>query len=905
MTARPPIAATLAALCACAVCRAQSAPTPPHPVRHDFDSSTGRDLRHYPPHRTADLLHERIELVIPDMNTPRATGVATIRFKAFMGEKASVSTLDLHAADLNIRAVSCDGHSARFSSNPGDDDLSITFDPPVAHDQTAEVRIEYEILDPPDGLTWTPESPLWPGRPASLHSQGEPESNRYWFPTHDFPNERLTSEVIVTVPDGYAAVSNGRLVSREQTTMPADPSHAAVRFHFAQEQEHAPYLVSLAVGKWDVTDVSTFGKRLPMPVYAPLGQGRRAAAVFRRTPAMISLYERLFSQPYPWSKYAQVVVTNFAWGGMENTSATTLYDTVVSDKVAELDGDQDDLICHELAHQWFGDLLTCRSWEHIWLNEGWATYAEALWAQYRQSDLPSSRAEQTDSPTIGLRADNDAYQYKVWSNFRDTIENDRGIAPFEPAMASKEYAFPDQVFDRDANPYSKGAAVLHMLRQKLTDNTFWRGVALYTSRHRDTAVETFDFRTSLEEVSGLSLQRFFDQWCFRPGVPRLRVTPTWNSEHRTLTLTVEQTQPIDGPNPAFAFDLPVWIDDGGRPVVATVHSETRTATLDIPLSSEPRRFVVDPDLQVLAEVQLRQPAPAFVETLRSGPTLAAKLRAATRLAVEPGDRGIEALADTARDARAYYGLRIEAAKALGRLANPSAAQDEDADRPPPADAAAQAHPEALAALVKLSQGDTEDARVRREIAAQLGIGGEHASRPEQEPAVRWLLSRWKDDESYAVRAECLRSLGRLKALDAMPILPQGLQTPSQDDAIRVGAIDGLRYSGFPDALDHILAMTAPDRSPPVRQAAIRAAGKLAPESPDRVFNLLSALIHDPELRTRQAAVETLLDLDDPRARPTIEQWTAGARSRSEREWGRYLLRKNAEESASPRAAAAP
>ncbi len=894
MTPRPTITATLTAICVCSVCMAQSAP--PLRVRHNFDPSTGRDLLHYPPHRSADLLHERIELVIPDMNTPHAIGAATIRFKPITGD---LSTLDLQAAALDIRGVSCKGYATRFTSNPGEDDLSITFDPPVAAGSTAEVRIDYEVLNPPDGLNWTPESRYWPGRPASVHSQGEPESNRYWFPTHDFPNERLTSEMIVTVPDGYTAVSNGRLVSHEQTTMAGDAPRPAVRFHFVQEQEHAPYLISLAVGKWDVVDVSTFGDRLPMPVYAPLGQGRRAAAVFRRTPAMVSLYGRLFAQPYPWAKYAQVVVTNFEWGGMENTSATTLYDTVVSDKTAELDGDQDDLICHELAHQWFGDLLTCRSWEHIWLNEGWATYAEALWAQYRKGDIPTGRSGQAGSPTNGLRADEDAYQYKVWSNFRDTINNDLADAPFEPAMASKEYAFPDQVFDRDANPYSKGAAVLHMLREKLTDAVFWRGVALYTSRHLNSAVETFDFRTSLEEASGLSLQRFFDQWCFRPGVPHVKVTPTWNSEHRTLTLRVDQTQNIDGPNPAFAFDLPVWIDDGGRPVVVTVSTDARTSTLDVPMKHEPRRIVVDPDLHVLAEVELIQPAPAFVETLRSGPTLAARLKAADRLAADPGDQGIEALADTARDRRAFHGLRIESVKSLGRLANPSASSDDDDKPAAPKTAAAEPHPQALAALLKLLQGDMSDARVRREVAVQLGLGAEHAERVDQQPAVTWLIDRWKRDESYAVRAECLRSLGRLKALDAMPILPEGLDTLSQDDVIRIGAIDGLRYSGFPDALDHILSMTAPDRSPPVRQAAIRAAGKLAPQAPDRVFNLLSALINDDQLRTRQAAVETLLDLDDPRARPTIEQWTAAARSRSERLWGQYQLRKDAEESASP------
>jgi aminopeptidase N len=912
------LAFLMAACSSCAVfAQAEDAPSPapagqatPHKFRHNFDPATGRDLLNYPSHRSADLLHERIELVIPDMNVPHAMAAATIRFTPIAGD---VRTLVLQAAELNIRAVTSDGRTSTFTANPGDDRLEIAFDPPVPFGQTAEVRIDYEILNPPDGLAWTPESPQWPGRPASLHSQGQCELNRYWFPTHDSPNERLTSEVIVTVPPGYTASSNGRLVSNEHTMMPDQPDKPAEKFHFSQEREHAPYLVSLAVGKWDVVDVSTFGDRLPMPVYAPLGQGGRVKAVFGRTPKMISLYERLFSEPYPWNKYAQVVVTNFAWGGMENTSATTLYDTVVFDQTAALDGDEDALICHELAHQWFGDLMTCRTWEHIWLNEGWATYAEALWEQYKDSSVPSRSGgnPETTSPVAGLKADSDAYQFAVWNNLRAEIDADNADAPYQPGMASKQYAFPDEIFDRDANPYPKGSFALHMLRQRLTDPIFWRGVALYVSRHKGTPVETFDFRKCMEEVSGLSLQRFFDQWCFRPGVPHLKVTSAWNSEQRALTLSVEQTQTIDGPNPAFFFDLPVWIDDGsGKPRTVTVSSQTRSATLVVPMDREPRRIVIDPDMQVLAAVEFAQPASALIETLRNGPTLAARLNAVRSLASDSGDRGqggIDALAAIVRDSKAFYGLRAEAARSLGRLANPAARDDVDEDHDPPAPpTTAASRLEALPALLKLAAGDISDARVRKAVAIHLGIAAETAAREDQKPAIAWLLRRWEKDPSYRVRAECLHSLGRLKAVDAIPALAKGLATDSQNDVIRIGAIDGLKLAAFPDALEQVSAMTAPNRTPPVRQAAIKAAGKLAASQVatserDRVFNLLSALINDSEYRTRQAAVQTLLDLEDPRAVPTVEQWAAAARSRAERLWALDLLQQRAEEKSTPSA----
>jgi len=866
-------------------------------VRQDFDSATGRNLLNYPPHRAADILHQKLEITIPDMNRPQFTGIATIRFVPIAG---ALATLPLHAADLNIRAVTCGDSSrtATFIATPGSDRLELTFAPPVAASQTEEVRIEYEANDPAEGLIWTPESPRWPGRAASLHSQGEPESNRYWFPTHDFPNERMTSEVIASVPEGYLVSSNGRQVSRERTVVPGSNT-TFDRFHFVQDKEHAPYLIALAVGKWEVVDVAGVGARVPMPVYAPPGQTERVRAVFGRTPGMVALYERLFDEPYPWDKYAQVVVTNFAWGGMENTSATTLYDGVLLDQAALLDGDEDGLICHELAHQWFGDLLTCKSWEHIWLNEGWATYSEALWEAFKNTS-PARSGSPGESPVSGLKADNDAYQYAVWSNFRAAIEKDRTDAPYQPAMASKEYAYPEAVFEKEANPYPKGAAVLHMLRRRLTDPIFWRGVALYIDRQKNTAVETHHFRLAMEEVSAVSLQRFFDQWCYRPGVPRVEVSSAWNAGERTLRLTATQVQNIDGANPAFAFDLPIWIDDGsGSPRTVTLDSERKVASVAVSLSRAPRRIVVDPQMAVLADVRLEQPAAAFVETLRVGPTMAARLEAVQHLRRNPGlptDRAMEGLATALRDGRTFHGLRIEAAKALGHLANPTGEGEDEV-----ASTEQRPWPEALATLLKAAESGINDARVRKVVTEQLGIAAMGAPREQQRTVTTWLLASWNKDRSYAVRAESLRSLGRLKAIDGMKALEAGLTTESHDDQIRKGAIDGVRWAGFPDAMERATAMTTAGHSPGVRQTAIRAAAKLAKAASaadkDRAFNLLSALINDGNLRVRQAAVEAMLKLEDPRTVPTIEQWVAAARGQSDKQWGAEQLRAKAEKSA--------
>ncbi len=870
-------------------------PAPPK-VRRAFDGSTGRELLNYPPHRVADILHIKLDVVVPDMNTPTMQCVQTITFTP-LANPLDVLTLD--AANLNIRSASADGRTVAVGVRPGDDKLTLTFSPGILMGEKVDVRLDYEVHDPAEGVVWTPESSLWPGRAASFHTQGQPESNRYWYACHDFPNERLNSEVVVTVPAGFVVCSNGRQESHEQSTFSVGGGPAE-KYHFVQSKEHSPYLISIAVGKFDIVDVSTFGSRLPMPVYCAVGDGVRAKKTFARTPKMISLYERLFNESYPWEKYAQVVVTNFAWGGMENTSATNLYDSVVLDDVALLDGDEDGLISHELAHQWFGNLLTCKSWEHLWLNEGWATYCEALWEQYRDSSLSGwGYSASPSDPTSSLRADNDAYQAAIWSDFEDVIRKDRGAAPYQPAMVSKEYDHPDDVSEREANPYPKGAAILHMLRRKLGDKAFFGGVGKYIDSYRNSPVETFQFRECLERASGLSLQQFFDQWCYRPGVPRLTIAPVWNPETKSIDVTVTQIQTMDGANPAFAFDLTVCVGARGKLSTSVRTIRTRVEEWSIPCEHEPSMVVFNQDLDVLAQIEVDQSADRFIEQLRSGSTHAARLQAAQHLARASSPLAVPALFSAARDARLSNTLRNECLKSLGRLANPTFDSLTENGSIAPASNESKGDPAALTTLLSGESGSFSESPVREEWARQLGLAAQNASDDLKKRAASKCLALWTNDRSYGVRAESLKSLGKLRTAAAIGALDLGLRTDSQHDQIRRGAIEGLAHLALGDSLDRVLPFAAPNHVPETRQAAIKAMVKLADQDKERVFNVISAIANQSDIRTRRAAIEALMDLGDPRGRIVVEQIMASTQSRSDRTWIRVLLRNIDEAVVSP------
>ena len=565
---------------------------------------------------------------------------------------APVPTLTFDAKGMAISGASCEGRTVSVDHDGRV--LRVHLSPPALPGEVFEVVIDYVLNDPARGLIWTPESDRYPGRAAQLHTQGQPNTNSYWFPCHDSPNEKLTTEIIARVPAGYTVSSNGALVSRTSGMMEgggplgAPRIAAAETFHFSQGKPHAPYLVSLVVGKFDVVDIGD--ERLPMPVYAPPGRGEDARKTYAHTPEMIRLFGRLFHEEYPWAKYAQLVVHNFEAGGMENTSATTMHDNAVISDAAREDFDLDGLISHELGHQWFGDLTTCNSWDQIWLNEGFATYATCLWFDHR------------DGP--------DRYTEEVRGKFDAVLRADTGNAPGAHAMTSRVYKSPWETFRRPGNPYPKGASILHMLRRELGDEVFFGAIADYLDQRGLKTVQTYQLRQAFEARSGRQLERFFEQWTRRPGTPTVAVSWTYDPTRQRLRFLAEQTQTIDNDNPAFEFTLPIFIRNSAGPdVMIEPFLCMKTDTFEVQLEGPPRFVAVDPDQHVLARYEVAQDPAMWLTQLRDGPTLASRVQAVRSLAASNETPATEAIRRIASDRAAPRFLREEAIKALAARGN--------------------------------------------------------------------------------------------------------------------------------------------------------------------------------------------------------------------------------------------
>lgn len=793
-----------------------------------FDAETGENPRQYPPDLFVDYTHLRLEIDL-DLEAKRLEVNETLRFVPIAEPIASLS---LDAVGLDIRSVAReDGGPVRHYYDG--QRLTALFDEPLQPGRPCALLIEYVCEDPPAGLYFAPGGETHPHRPTVMHSQGEDILNRYWMVCHDSPNDQLATEMLVTVEKPNMAVSNGVLV---ETIDRGDE----VTYHWRQEKEHVVYLVSLCVGQWDVVEDEWRG--LDVDYYVPPGRAEDGMATYQRTPEMLEFFSERFGYTYPWDKYAQVVIENFLFGGMENTSATTMWEGAVYTEAELADGDLDGLISHELAHQWFGDLMTCESWDHIWLNEGFATYSTALWNEHRHGY--------------------DDYLLSINGSMSGVANSDRAGRGFAMVWNDWKYSM-DTIRTPGANPYSKGSSVLAMLRAHLGDELFFKGVKHYVNRHAFSVVETHDLREAMEAATGRSLRWFFDQWCYRSGVPELETAIAYNPADSTLQIDVTQVQHIDREAPAFRFTLPVWVkfEDGSERIVE-IESDARTAQRTVETPAAPTAVAIDPHVTLLkkirkAEMNRDWHAGAFVE----GPTVVSRINAADALAGE-GDEEISArLAWTLNDAAEHEALRSACASAL-------AAQKTDR--------AAQLLRQTLSAGV-------DDPRVRRAV-----IDAVAAYESADDAALFAALSQ--TEESPACRASAIRALGRLKAVQYFDVVASAAEEIDfRRNIIHNAALDALGNFDTPEAFDLLVKYTAYGYPFRTRPDAISKVAALAHHDPQRAYAVCEALLDDPEERSFTAAMDALARLGDSRAIPALQRIAETRALPWHRDWAAWAI----------------
>ncbi|HEY0710776.1 MAG TPA: M1 family metallopeptidase, partial [Polyangia bacterium] len=316
---------------------------------------------HYLPDRAASAEHLRLEIDL-DLERRSITGRATLNLRC---RRDDVRAVTLDAVEMSIAEVTVDGKKTKFVYDG--ERLRVELDKPRGRGDALVVTVAY-ACSPRRGLYFLGPDPHAPERPLQCWTQGQDEDARFFWPGLDLPAEKASSEILCTAPTGLFVLSNGEC--RSKVELP----DGRTRWHYALEWPHPAYLVTLVCGPFvevrdraPATDVAVY-------YYAPPGKEADTKRAFGRTPEMIDFFSQRIGVPYPHRRYSQIAVPDFIFGGMENTTATTMTDQVLLDERAALDHDVEGLVSHELAHQWWGNLVTCREWSEAWLNEGFATY---------------------------------------------------------------------------------------------------------------------------------------------------------------------------------------------------------------------------------------------------------------------------------------------------------------------------------------------------------------------------------------------------------------------------------------------------------------------------------------------------------------------------------------------------
>ena len=734
---------------------------------------------HYNPDRPGQVNHIFLDLII-DIPRQSFQGSCQITLTPI---RQGISSLTLDAVDLNINSVFIEGISQPFDYDRSL--LTIHLLQPTT-DKPIILTINYQVKQPQRGLYFIGPDEYYPDKPMQVWTQGEDEDSRFWFPCFDYPGQLTTSEIRVKIPQPYIAISNGELIS--VATVGEDRI-----YHWSQKQIHPTYLMTLAVG--DFAELCDSWNGVPVTYYVEKGREEEGQRSMGKTPRMIEFFSQKFGYPYPYPKYAQVCVDDFIFGGMENTSTTILTDRCLIDQRASIDHTwTESLVAHELAHQWFGDLVVIKHWSHAWIKEGMASYSEVLWTESEYGKAAAS--------------------YYLLGEARSYLEED--TSRYRRPIVTHVYREAIELYDRHL--YEKGACVYHMIRSILGEDLFGKAIQTFVRDNAHKTVETVDLLRAIEKATGYNLLFLFDQYVYRGGHPDYKVAYSWDNQNNLAQLTVTQTQ-----DEKELFDLKIPV------AFAYLNSEDITYNLRIhqkeqsfyfPLAQKPDFVKFDRGNNFLKTVTLEYPIGELKAQLQQDPDPISRIYAAIAIAKKGGLEAIEALG-TSLENEPFWGVRVEVAKQLATLGLD----------------------QAVTALIKGL--NDEKAQVRRAVVEGLS----EIKTLDSYNALKSLLEA--GDASYYVEAAAARGLGSMavgqlqnKEGEIIDLLNHILQLrKGWNEVVRAGAIGGLsQLKTSPAALESILTYTALGTPQPLRLGAIRALGAISSgQTTDKLTVILERL----------------------------------------------------------------
>ncbi|HUU78005.1 MAG TPA: M1 family aminopeptidase [candidate division Zixibacteria bacterium] len=725
--------------------------------------------------------------------------------------------IELHAADLEIEVIKDQNkNKLKFDHDPEKHSLIIYLKESLGEGISILLTIDYKVANPITGGYFIIPNEYFPDLEMQFWTHFQDDYARYLIPIYDHPSCKFPVEMIATVPNGFYAVSNGSLLEINKN------KDGTESFHWKQDQPVPSYLITLAVGKFEVyqekaneLDVFYYAEKKfdKETVYRSLG----------KTPDMIKFFSKKLGVKYPWKKYGQVCVSNFVIGGMENTSVTTLTDTIFHEEKIHKDYSSEGLVAHELVHQWIGDLITCKSWSHGWINEGGATQLQNEWKKY---DLGE-----------------DEYLYEQYGKQESYFNEDKNR--YRRSIVQTKWTYGMDVFD--AHLYPGAAWRYYMLKHLVGEDIWWQVLGYFLTKNAYTSVETIDFQRAFEDITGNDFDWYFDQWLYKAGYPEVKIKCSYDPKEKQVSVRLEQTQKLEGTPDVFRFPFTIQIiSANGNKEQFTNEITEKIHTFYYSVEEKPEMIEIDPNYAILMDVTIEKPIEMWLNQLTKGSNVIMRIRAAQTLGSQAAIKAIQALNDAILNEE-FWGVQVEIAKTLGNLKTNLA----------------------LEGLLKATT--VKDSRARTAVATALG------NFFKEEKALIALEKLLDDKESYFVIGSAATSIGKIQCDKSFEILTKRLPKVSSSwtEIVIRGYLTGLVESGKIEALDILLPYLDIGKSDYIRREVVNYISKLGKkykkERPEIKQLLEKTLLNDISHRVVRGTISAFSEYGDAALIPALEQ----------------------------------
>ena len=719
----------------------------------DSATAVNRLERRYNPSATRlnDLIHTKLEVSF-DIPKQQLFGKATLEFKPHW---YAVDSLILDAKEFDLLRIAMVDKQGNMSDLPyryTNNQIRIALGKTFTRNENYRIYVQYtanpqritakgsEAITDAKGLYFIDPKEEDPNKPTQIWTQGETESSSCWFPTIDKPNEKMTQEITITVPDKFATLSNGLKTASKKNS---DGTRSDT---WKMDQPHAPYLAMMAIGEYAI--VKDKWRKIEVDYYVEKEFEPYAKKIFGNTPEMLEFFSKKLGVDYPWQKYSQVVVRDYVSGAMENTTATIFGEFVQQTPREMLDENHESIIAHELFHHWFGDLATCESWANLPLNESFATYSEYLWDEYKYG--------------------RDAADFHLQEGLNQYIEEAFGK---KVNLIRYDYENREDMFDRHS--YQKGGCVLHMLRKYVGDEAFFEALKTYLNDNKYQATEIHHLRLAFEKVTGEDLNWFFDQWFLGKGHPTVEAGWNWNEAAKTLEIQLEQVQDMAS-NGAFRLPMDVDIYVRGTARRTRISLDSVKQTIRIAQNEKPDFVNIDAERMLLGFLRQLNRREDAEWILLNGKLYGDRFAGLEKIAEDLSMPGSSELMKTAMRDK-FWNIRLYALNNMKELF--------------------KANPEEFKSTLLQMAGSDSEAKVRAAaIEALASFGSDAAVRPKLESAL--------NDSSASVQSAALGALFENNPEETQKLLEKLEPTAEGEMLISIAAIYAM--SGTPNKYDFLI-----------------------------------------------------------------------------------------------------